>query len=146
MKSENSRRGKRSRVAGHSYERQIVKELKELGFKNAVSSRSESKNLDDKGVDVANTPGYSVQCKNSKTNPNYVELLNDLNTIVSLRGTVKVILHKKTKKAKANFIPVGEYALLTKQDFYNLLKLAEQGKFMEIFRDKKHEKDVSKVL
>ena len=138
--------GKRNRAAGHGYELKIIKELKELVpvFKDAVSSRSESRNLDDKGVDIANTPGYSVQCKNSKTNPNYVELLNDLNNVGSLRGTIKVILHKKTKKAKANFIPVGEYALLTKQDFYNLVRLVEQGKCMEIFKGEKDVLQVSK--
>lgn len=117
--------GKRNRQAGHAYERQIVKELRQLGFPEAVSARSESKNLDDQGVDICNTRGFHFQCKNSKTNPNYVELLESMPTTLYGREDlphIPVILHKKTKKAKANFFPVGEYAILKKEDLYKLIK------------------------
>jgi Holliday junction resolvase len=40
-----------SRAKGHAYELQIVNRLKELGY-DAVTSRSESKRMDDLGVDI----------------------------------------------------------------------------------------------
>ena len=46
--------GQKNRTRGHSYERKIVKELKELTKnENIKSSRSESRTLDDMKIDVA---------------------------------------------------------------------------------------------
>lgn len=116
-----------NRTAGNNYERQIVNELKQLGFPEAVTARSESKNLDDQGVDICNTPGYHFQCKNSKTNPKYTELLAAMPTTLYTKDDVyfPVILHKKTKKAGTKFIPQGEFAILKKEDFYKLLVMAK---------------------
>jgi hypothetical protein len=118
--------GKRNRQAGHAYERQIIKELKKLGFPEAVSARSESRNLDDQGVDICNTPGFHFQCKNSKTNPNYVELLQTMPDNLYGRKDlphIPVIVHKKTKKSEKNFTPVGEFVMLKKSDFYRMLSM-----------------------
>ena len=38
----------RNRTAGHQYERDIVKEMKSLGYDCSVTARSESKNMDNK--------------------------------------------------------------------------------------------------
>lgn len=111
--------GKRNRNAGHQFEREIVNELKLLGFPKAVTARSESKNLDDKGVDIANTPGYQFQCKNMVLNPNYHELITRM---PQETGVVNVIIHRKTKKAKSRFVTQGDYVLMRKEDFYHLLQ------------------------
>ena len=47
-----------AREKGHAYERQIIKELTELGYKGLKSSRSESRNLDDDKIDIAETSGH----------------------------------------------------------------------------------------
>lgn len=82
MKRKNNRR------SGFDYERKIVKELNALGF-DVVTSRAESKNLDDDKVDIAdkngklpcfiqlkktvNTPQYfAIRDKSSKDNKKFV--------------------------------------------------------------------------
>ena len=110
----------RNRTAGLNYERKIIKDVKELGlFPNAVSSRAESKNMDDKGVDLCNTPGVFIQCKNSKTNPKYDTLLEEMPQEL---GVINAVIHQKTKKATTKFIAQGEYVIVRKADFYRLLK------------------------
>ena len=54
--------GKRSRTKGHAFERKMVNILKEW-WPNACTSRAESKNMDDKGVDICYTEPFSIQCK-----------------------------------------------------------------------------------
>ena len=46
---------KRSRKKGNSYELIIIKELTDLGFDGLVSSRSQSKNLDNAKIDICDT-------------------------------------------------------------------------------------------
>lgn len=48
---------KNNRKRGNSYEVKIAKELRELGFPGVKTSRSESKSMDDKKVDLVDTEG-----------------------------------------------------------------------------------------
>ena len=50
----------RNRTAGNQYERDIVNELKEHGY-DVVTTRSESRNADNAGIDVRNYP-YHTKC------------------------------------------------------------------------------------
>lgn len=43
---------KRNRARGNDYERKIARELRELGFPGVVTSRAESKSMDDKKIDL----------------------------------------------------------------------------------------------
>ena len=111
---------KRNRTAGHNFERTIINELKELGiFPGAVSARSESKNTDDAGIDICNTPGFAFQCKNTVITPNYHELIT---TMPQVPGVKNIVIHRKTKKAKSKFVTQGDYVILSKTAFYHLLK------------------------
>jgi Holliday junction resolvase len=60
---------KYARTKGHSFERQIAKELRELGFKNAQTMRA-SRGGDwshtDDGRDIVGTPHLAIQCKRMK--------------------------------------------------------------------------------
>ena len=58
-----AKRGKSARTKGHAFEREIAELFRELGWDNCVTSRSESKNTDDKGIDLCFTLPWSVQCK-----------------------------------------------------------------------------------
>lgn len=110
----------RNRTAGLNYERKIINELKNLKFfLKAVSARAESKNMDDKGVDICYTEPFYIQCKNSKTNPRYDLLLEDMPQVP---GIINAIIHQKTRKATTKFVAQGEYVVLKKQDFYRLLE------------------------
>jgi Holliday junction resolvase len=124
MKKEKTIRNNRS--AGHSFERQIVNELKDLGFSDVVTSRAESRNMDNNGVDIfGKTFKYFIQCKNSKSIVKYYDLIGKFE---KLKETVKsldkplIIFHRKTYKANTRFVTEGDFVLMRKKDFYNLLK------------------------
>lgn len=48
---------KNNRTRGHNYERLIANELRDLGFHGVVTTRLESKSLDDKKIDLVDTEG-----------------------------------------------------------------------------------------
>ena len=50
-----------SKNKGNRFELETIKLLKDLGYK-AVSSRSESRSLDDKGVDIVTDAPFGIQC------------------------------------------------------------------------------------
>lgn len=109
-----------NRTAGHNYERAIVNELKARFplFCKACTARSESKNLDDQKVDIAFTPGFNIQLKNSKANLDYNEILNSM----PVNENANIIIHRKTKKVNTRFVTQGDYVILRKEDFYKLLE------------------------
>lgn len=109
---------KRNRTAGHNFERCIVNELKQLGFPEAVTARSESRNRDDKGVDICNVKPYNIQCKSSLLTPNYHELITSM---PQEEDVANIVIHRKTKKAKTKFITQDDYVLMRKSDFYKIL-------------------------
>ena len=57
-----------NRDKGLRFERRIINELKEMGY-DAVSSRAESKSMDDKGVDIISNFPFYIQCKNTERMP-----------------------------------------------------------------------------
>ena len=111
----------RNRTAGIRAEQKIVRELKDLGFDNVVTSRAESKNMDDKGVDIFQTPGskFELPCyfqiKKSINTPNIEECIVDLDKPT-------VIIHTKVQKRKTRFFETGDYVYMEKDFFYKLLK------------------------
>ena len=110
----------RNRTAGNNFERKIVNELKELGFEDVVTSRAESRNMDNKGVDIFghNFP-YYIQCKNSKTYQKLHELITS-----ELLPTDKptLVFQRKTRKANTKFVTEGDYVSMKKEVFYEILK------------------------
>lgn len=65
---------KRNRTRGHDYERLIANELRELGFPQVCTSRSESKSMDDKKVDLIDPEGklyFYPQLKATINTPDY---------------------------------------------------------------------------
>jgi len=119
--------GKRNRIAGHNWERECVKIFREVGFPHVVTSRSENKKRDADKIDLMNTDEiengllrYSVQCKTLSTSAPYPKLLTEMK---SLKGAIKVILHKQTKKSeKGKFVETGRYAVMHMDDFMDLIK------------------------
>ena len=80
---------KRSKQKGSQLELDVIHKLNEIGY-NTVSSRSNSKNLDNAKVDVddliGNLPIY-IQCKATQTTPSYFKIaeecpLKDKNFVV----------------------------------------------------------------
>ncbi len=120
---------KRNRQAGNKYEVDLVNELKSMAY-SVVTSRSESRNMDNKKVDVFSPPGtaesevfpYYIQAKFTSVSPSYATLLS---TMPSDRPGL--VFHKKAesykcKDDKVRHRSVGEFVIMTKELFYELLK------------------------
>ena len=100
-----------ARKKGHSYELQIRDWFKELGWKDAVSSRSESKNTDDKGIDLCYTPPFSVQAK-------AVEKLGSIHDILAKMpsdSNYNLVFHKRNRK--------GTIVAMSIEDFREILQM-----------------------
>ena len=114
-----------ARRAGHQYERDLVKELKELLQDEEIStSRYSSRKLDDAKVDIFGTQkyGFHIQAKRYKNYPNLFEVLSEMPT----DECINTIFWKKPH--------VGEIVCMTKQDFYELLIiLINEGKWTRIY-------------
>lgn len=111
----------RNRTAGIRAEQQIVRELKELGFDKVVTTRLESKRMDDLGVDVIQLPDPSIPL------PCYLQIKKTLQTpsVDLLKvdvGKPLAIIYQKQQKKGSRFYTSGEYAIMDKDLFYKLLK------------------------
>lgn len=120
------KKGNRNKTAGSNLEREVVKLLKEHNiYPKAVTTRAESRNLDNQGVDICNTPGTTWQCKCEVKTVNYHKLISDLKL---KKFENPVIVHKKTEKSlKGRFVPKGTYAIVDLDFFIELLKNQKHG-------------------
>lgn len=98
-----------ARNAGHSYERKLAQELREIGFVDCVTSRSESRNRDDQGVDFCYTGPLNIQAKRWKSAPSYHATLA---AMPDEPGQMNIIFHKRPHQ--------GEVVVMTGEDFKEL--------------------------
>ncbi len=120
--------GARSRRRGHSYECKIVKELKEITKdEDLCTSRSESKKLDDMKIDIAdpnNTLPFYCQIKSTQQTPQ----IQKLNTEVGKKDKPLVIFWANQESRDTRQFTIGEYCIMPKTFFYDLLKIYETSK------------------
>ena len=121
-KNDKSTIGKRNKNRGKKYELKIIKELKEVtGDNDLCSSRSESRALDSAKIDVFDTnntlPCY-IQCKSTQATPNVHKICQE----VGKTDKPLVIVWGKQEMRNSNQITVGEYCLMPKNFFYELIK------------------------
>ena len=128
--------GRRNKNAGHSWERQVVDMLKEIGFPNAVTTRSESRGRDAQKIDVMNKDEgkngrlpYNIQAKTLSKPTAYPKLLSELPQDGS---EINVVFHKQTQKdpKTGRFMPRGTYAITNLKDFIQMMKKIEQFKIV----------------
>ena len=114
--------GSRNRRRGQKYEVKIVKELKEItGDEELCTSRSESKKLDDKKIDIAdpnNVLPFYCQMKSTQATPQ----IKKLNEEVGLKDKPLVIFWNAQEAKDKKQISVGEYCIVPKKLFYDILK------------------------
>jgi hypothetical protein len=99
------------RKKGHAYELDIRDWFRELGWNRAVSSRSESKNKDDQGIDLCYTDPFNVQAK-------AVEKLGSLHDVLARMPkdtNYNVVFHKKNRK--------GTIVAMTIEDFKEIVEM-----------------------
>ena len=115
-----------SRNKGHSYETKIAKELRELGFTGVVTSRSESKSMDDNKVDLIDTDNKlpcAIQLKCTQSIPSYFKIRSES----TVNPDDFVIIWSKQEKREVNIVSVGEAVIMDKSLFYKLIKPYTEG-------------------
>lgn len=114
--------GARNRARGNNYERKLVNELKEItGNINLCTSRSESKSLDNAKIDIAdpdNVLPFYVQAKATQAVPAIKKIFDE----VGLRDKNLVIFWNAQEARETKQISKGEYCILPKSFFYELIK------------------------
>lgn len=114
------RTGAYCRNKGHRYETKIAQELRDLGFTEVVTSRSESKSMDDKKVDLIDRSGQLpcyIQLKNTVNTPQYHLIKKEC----PLKDKPFVIIWNKQIKKEKVFGSAGEVVIIDKDFFYKLL-------------------------
>lgn len=112
-----SYKASQSKRKGNSYELKIIHELTDLGFEGLKSSRSESKNLDNAKIDIADTmdvlPFYA-QCKRTKNTPS----IENISEACPYKDKPLIIFWSKESDKQSN----NEYVLMPKELLYKLLR------------------------
>jgi hypothetical protein len=120
-KPKRKRNPKNSRRRGNAYEVKIAKELQELGFPGVVTSRSESKRMDDSKVDLIDTENKLtclLQLKLTQATPNYFKIRNEC----PIKDKPFCIIWNKTKPTDSTYRSEGEVVILDKEFFYKLIQ------------------------
>lgn len=115
--------GKYAKNKGNAYELKIIHELEELGYKGLKSARSQSKNLDNAKVDIAETQDklpFYVQLKCTKNTPNYFKIREECP--LTDRDLVLFWNRQEVKEGQVNMSSKGEVVFVPKELFYKLLK------------------------
>lgn len=100
-----------ARKKGHAYELDIRDYFRGLGWEHCVSSRSESKNKDDQGVDLCFTDPFNVQAK-------AVEKLGSTHDILAKMPkdkNINLVFHKRNRK--------GTVVSMTQESFTVLINM-----------------------
>ena len=114
-----SYQAKKSKSKGGALEYQIVKELKDLGFTGCVTSKGESKRMDNNKIDIIDTENrlpVNIQCKHYSNTPNYFKISNECTD----KSKPFCIVWKKS--AGEEGVSPGTVIIIPKQFFYDLLK------------------------
>lgn len=129
-----------SRRRGVTYEQKLAQELRDLGFDDVVTSRQESKAMDDNKVDFVSKEGklpLFIQAKKTENTPSYFKIRSQ-STVDPKKFCI--IWNKQTKKNK-NFCSDGECVILDKELFYELIKnkylMEENVKNQEVIETQK---------
>lgn len=120
-KAKSKRKGAYSKRKGNNYELKVIKELIELGYPGLKSARSESKNLDNDKIDIAETdaqlPMY-VQCKCTRNTPQISQIMEDC----PRKDRPLAIFWNKQVDNGATMGTAGEFVIVPKDFFYKLIK------------------------
>lgn len=132
----------RNREAGHSWEREIVNNLKAIGYEFVVTSRAESRSKDANKIDICNKDEivngrlpFSIQAKSVTGTIPYAKFLGE----IKKDGTIRIVMHRQTEKSKGSvgrFMVKGHYAFLEYSDMITFLTLHKQMEDLIIYLEK----------
>lgn len=104
-------RGRSARIKGHTFERDMAQWFRDLGWEKCVTSRAESKNKDDQGIDLCYTDPFNIQLK-------AVENLGSMHKVLSQMPqdiNYNVCLHKRNRQ--------GTIVAMTLEDFEEIIQM-----------------------
>ena len=114
-----------NRDAGHRFERDVAEKMRQCGFVDCVTSRAESKSLDDAGIDLVHTGPLAVQCKRTNNQPRFADLLKRMEESCKahrLAGNVPVVYHKTKGKPATVTMTASDFeelaAMLVKEGIW----------------------------
>lgn len=113
------------RTKGTNLERKIVSEINSLNLEyNVGTSRLYSRYMDNMDVDIVDTPEstrrfpYHIQCKSYTSPVKYKDIFSEFR----LKDKPLIIVHEVTEKRGSRFFKCGDYVIIRKEDFYEILK------------------------
>lgn len=109
-----------SRNKWNAYERKLMNEYQDLWFEDCLTSRNESKRLDDSWVDLAYTDPFNIQAKAYK-NFSWWQIIKTLKNMP--KDSNFNILHLKIDKVWER----GEVVAIDKKDWYEILKMLKSN-------------------
>ncbi len=124
-------KGSRNRNAGHSWEREIAKNFRDIGYERCKTSREASKLLDNCKVDHWGIP-YNIQAKNGYTKGlDYQSILDEISSLLKKEYPSRVkfptiIVHKRKTSKLAIMSLADLYCLISKLAQYE----GTQGDFL----------------
>lgn len=114
-----------NKTKGSNLERKIVLEINSLGLSYKVgTSRLYSRYMDNMDVDIVDTPEsekrfpFHVQCKSYTSLLKYRDIFENF----KLKDKPLVVVHEITEKRGTRFFKCGDYVIIKKEDFYEILK------------------------
>lgn len=118
-------KAKRNRTKGNGFEREVIKDLKGIGYEGCVSTRSQNRLMDKNKIDVCDMndelPVY-IQAKYTSVSPDYFKNRD----ACSFKDKPYSIIWKKSGKDGAN--SPGTIAIVDYGFFLELLKVYKNGK------------------
>lgn len=121
-----STNGRRNKQAGSSWERTLAQWFREIGFKDVITTRQGSRELDALKIDLMNSNTskegrlvYNIQAKNIKGHIPYAKVISEL---PREEGIKNVICHKMTRKVGNRFVEQDQFAILYLDDFMEIVK------------------------
>jgi hypothetical protein len=112
----------RNRNAGKAYELYIAKEFEYILDRKIVTSRAESRNRDNAGIDLCNTEPLQIQCKLTATLPK-LDIFKRMNGYND--KSINMIVWGRTKRMKKYMVKDDDYVILPLEDFKALCEYLE---------------------
>ena len=128
----------RNRVAGHNWERDIVKLLNDYKlFPKVGTSRHLSSYYDAKKIDILTEDltkfdklGLAIQAKSNTITVPYPKLLSQLKETIDSNhlNVIPIVFHKQTERVNNRFMPRETYVSLLMKDFLDIYVERERYK------------------
>lgn len=132
--------GTRNQTAGHDWERDVAKMLRNSGIHPyVVTCRSTNRTRDGQGIDFCNTEEAvhgrmldDIQAKTTTKVPDFVELLAGIKQYDVMDERVPVVFWRKTGKSPSGrFMVQGLYAMCYLEDYLKLMQAREALKALQ---------------